>query len=118
MVEVSLDRFGDEGEDTAGLLSASLDDGQNRFYEPAASGALSPERELSPDDRMTQAALAGVIGRLDPVDVEERPKPLPMIVQLLAHPIEPRVAAIDSAQQQALHAPGGLDASAASVWCG
>jgi hypothetical protein len=40
MFEVSLDRFSDEGKDTAGMLSARLNDGQDRFDKPAAPSAL------------------------------------------------------------------------------
>ena len=46
MVEVSVDRFGDKGEDATGLLPAGFDDGQDRFHEPTSTGALRAEREL------------------------------------------------------------------------
>lgn len=103
MVEVGLDRFGDEGEDVARLLSARLDDREDRFDDPAPRGALGPERQFSPDHRVTQAAFTGVVGRLDLLNIKERPKPLPMIIEFPAHADEPWIAAARSAQQQASH---------------
>jgi hypothetical protein len=103
MVEVSLDRFGDKGEDVAGLLSARFDDGQNRLHEAASTSAWRAERELSPDDRVPQATLAGVVGRFHSLDIQQRPEPIAMLVQSVAHPLQTRVAAINSAQQQGFH---------------
>ena len=52
---------------------ASFDDGQNRFHEAAAAGALRTERQFSPDHGGAQGALADVVGRLDPLDVQKGP---------------------------------------------
>jgi hypothetical protein len=35
--------FGEEGEQVAALLAAGFDDGEHRFDEPAAGGALGAE---------------------------------------------------------------------------
>ena len=56
-------------------------------------GRFGAERELPPDDRVTQGALAGVVGRLDPLDMQKRPQPLPMVVQFPTHAHQPWVAA-------------------------
>jgi hypothetical protein len=73
--EVSFDCFGDEGKDVAGLLAARLDDRQDRFHEATPLGALRAERQFSSDHRVTQGALAGVVGRFDPFGVQKRPEP-------------------------------------------
>ena len=78
--EVGLNGFGDEVEGAAFLLAAGFDDGEHRFDEAAAVGALRAERELSPDHGVTQGPLAGVVGRLDPLDANERPQPIAVIV--------------------------------------
>ena len=68
---------------------------------PAA--LLRAEGELAPDDRMAQRTLARIVGRLDAFATNERPEPVAMLVQLLAHADQRFVAALDTAQQQTLH---------------
>jgi hypothetical protein len=60
-------------------------------------------REVSPDHRMTQRALARIVHRLDPLVMQERPQPLPMFVQFPARASHFFVSALHSAQQQTLH---------------
>ena len=81
---------------------AGFDHGEDRLHEAAALGALCAERQFPPDHRGTQGALADVVGRLDPFDVQERPQPIAMIVQSGAHSHKLRVAAEHPAQQQAV----------------
>src|SRR5271170_7412385 len=99
MVEMGLHRPGDEVKDALRLLPTGFDDGEDRLHKATSPFALGAERQFSPNDRMTQAALAGVVGRLNAVDLQERPKPFSMIVQFLTHALQPRVGAKDPAQQ-------------------
>ena len=77
MGEVGLDGGGEVVEGTAALLAAGFDDGQHRFQETAAAGALRSEGELAPDDGVTQRAFARVVRRLDTFLADERPEPGP-----------------------------------------
>src|SRR6516164_1225884 len=100
---MSLDSGREVFEAVAGLSMAGFHDGQDRLHEAAATGALGAERQLPPDYRRTQGTFADVVGRLDSLDVEERPKPVAMAIQRLTHPDQLRVAAEHPAQQQAVN---------------
>ena len=78
---MGLDCCRDIGEDVAGLLPAGLDHRQHRLDKAAATRALRAEGQLTPDDRVPQGALTGVVGRLDLL-LQECPQPLPVLVQL------------------------------------
>ena len=52
---------------------------------------------------MPEGPFRGVIGGFNAFLVDERPKPLPMVVKLFAHADEAFVAGEDTAQQQAVH---------------
>ena len=78
-----MDGGGEVLEGAAALLAAGLDDRKHRLHEAAAAGALRAERELPPDDGMTQRAFARVVRRLDAFLADERPEPIAMLVQQL-----------------------------------
>ena len=65
-------RFGEELETIARLSVTGFDDGQGFLDESAAVGALSSQREFSPDDCGTQSPLAGIVGWLDSLDVHNQ----------------------------------------------
>jgi len=71
--EVCLHRFSEVLETAAGLLTASLDNRENRFHEAATICTLGTKRELSPNHSWTQCAFTRVAGRFDPFDVQKRP---------------------------------------------
>ena len=66
--------MGDEGEDVALLLPAGFDHAQQGLHEAAARSTLGAEGQLSPDHRVTQGPLAGVVGWFDACVIEERPQ--------------------------------------------
>ena len=74
----------DELEDAPALFLAGLDDGQHRFDEAVAAFALGAETQLAPDHSVTQAAFAGVVGRLDYRITQERPQVLFVMIEFLA----------------------------------
>ncbi len=102
--------IGKEDEGIAALLAAGFDHRQHGLHETTAGGALRPERELPPNDRMTQRAFARIVRRLDPVVAQERPQPLPMFVQLPARAAHVAVTALGAAQQQTFHLAADRDA--------
>lgn len=85
------------------LLTAGLYDSEHRLDEATAICALSTKGQLAPDHGMAQGTLTGVVGGFDPLMTDQHPEPLTMLVQLLAHTHERRVASLDTAQQQTLH---------------
>ena len=97
------DGFGDVLEDVAALLAAGLGDGQQGLDESASGGALRAEAQFPPDDGVTQAPLGGVVRRFDAIDIQKRPQPVAMAVQLPAHASQTPIVAAQTAQQQALH---------------
>ena len=100
--EVGLHRVRDVLEAVARLAMAGFDNCQDRFHKAAAAGALSAERQLPPDHRRAQGALADVVGRLDSFEIQERPQPVAVIVQRSAHAGQFRIATEHAAQQQAV----------------
>lgn len=96
---MGVDSFADEGEDVSGLLAAGLDDRQDCFREPASRCTLGPDRQFSPDHRVTQGPLSGIVGRFHPLDIQKLPEPLPLSVQPVAHPIKPGVSLETAAHQ-------------------
>ena len=90
--DAGLDCLRDVVEHAAFLKPAGLNDGQHAFDEEAALHALSAERRLPPDHCMTKRSFGGVVGRLDAFVVNERPEPLPVRVELIAHAREPLVS--------------------------
>ena len=78
--EINLDRGGQIVEGTAILLAAGFDDREHGLNEATATGALCAERKLAPDHRVSQRALAGVLGRLDLFVTDQRPQPVAMRV--------------------------------------
>src|SRR5260370_32050124 len=101
---MSLQRAGQIVEHAARLLTAGLHDRENSGDEAAAMSALCPKRQLSPDHRVPQGALAGIVRRLDTFDLQEGPKPSAMLVQFLAHAIDGGIATPQYAQQALFHA--------------
>ena len=95
-----LDGLGEVVEGGPVLLATGLDDCQHRFDKTAAVIALCAKRKLAPNDTVTKGPLAAVVRGFDPVVFHVGPEPLAMIVQLLAHADQPRVATKHAAQQQ------------------
>ena len=85
MGEVCGNGLGDKVEDARVLLAASFNGGEHRLHEPAPGRALCAKRELPPNHRVTQRALAGVVGRLDPFHFQKGPQAIAMIIQRAAH---------------------------------
>lgn len=100
LVEVVLDGPGDVVDHGEVLLAAGFDGGQQGFDKPASLFALGAETQLSPDDRMTQAAFRRVIGRLDALHLKKCPQPFTVIEKLTTHPIH---GSAMTAQQQRIH---------------
>jgi len=67
-----MDSGGEVLEGVAALLAAGLDHRQHRFHEAAAGGALRAERELAPDDGVTQRAFARIVRRFYAFATDER----------------------------------------------
>ena len=108
-MEFGVDCFGDEVEGIARLLAAGFNDGQHAFSEATAADALRAEREFSPDHCVTQRSLTGIVGRLDPFFIHERPEPVAMVIQFVAHADQARVSA--GVVSQAATANAALDAN-------
>lgn len=85
------------------LLTTRLDHAQQRLHKPAPARTLRPERQLPPDHRLAQTPLCRVVRRLHALRLQKRPQPVPVLMQLPAHPHQPRVPAAQTAQQQAVH---------------
>ena len=98
--DAGFDRLRDVVEHAACLKTAGLNDGQHAFDEEAALHALSAERRLPPDHCMTKRSFGSVVGRLDAFVVNERPEPLSVRVELVAHACEPLVARTGATQQE------------------
>ena len=103
MSEVGSHRLSQMDEDVSPLLAARLDDGQDGGDESASVAALRAERQLPPDHRVAQGALADVVGEFYSFDLQKRPEPLAVCIQFLAHAHHFAVSAEPSAQQQAFH---------------
>jgi hypothetical protein len=86
----------------ARLAAAGFDHAQKTLHELTPRFRLGAERQLPPDDGMTQRLFGGVVGRLHTFDVNERPQVLAVLHQLLAKAIGERVAI--TAQQKGVHA--------------
>ena len=101
MVEAGCEGAGEVVEDAPALLSAGVDGGEQRLHKPAASGTLRSERQLAPDHRRAQGPFGRVVRRFDAVDLRERPQPVAVRVQFVAHAHQPCVGAEQAAQEQA-----------------
>lgn len=64
------------------LEAAGLGDRQHALGEALAGVGLAAERDLAVDDRAAQPAFGGVVGRLDAVDLGERPQGGPELEQV------------------------------------
>ena len=80
------------------LAAAGFDDGQQTLDEPTAGRRLRAERELSPDHRVPQRLLGGVVGRLDAFDLDESPQVFAVFHEFLAEAVRQRV--VVAAQQE------------------
>lgn len=78
------DGGGEPGEGVARLATAGFDHRQQAFDEAASLCGLCAEGELSPNHRVTQGALGGVVGRLDACDVHEGPQVVLVFDKFLA----------------------------------
>ena len=103
MGEVGGNGLGDEVEDAGVLLAAGFDCGEHRLHEAAPGRALRAKGKFPPNHCMTQRALAGVIGRLDPFHFQKGPQAIAMTIQRVAHASQSRAFAERSAQQQGVH---------------
>lgn len=98
--EVGFEGLSEVLEDVARLPTAAFHRRQEGFDEPAAARALRAERRFPPDHGGTQGSFADVVGRFDALHFRERPQPVAVVVKLLAHSFEPRVAAEDPARHE------------------
>ena len=98
--EVGMNGVGHEREGVATLLAAGFDDRQHRLHEATTAFALRSERQLSPNDGVTQGTLAAVVGRFHVFMVQIGPEPLPMVVQFVAHAHQTRIAAEGAASKK------------------
>ena len=58
----------------APLLLQRGRDREHAFGEPTAGGTVRAETALAPQDRGPERALRGVVGRVDPGDIDEGPE--------------------------------------------
>ena len=84
-MEVRLNRFGNVGKYVPILLATGFDHAQHRFHESAAGSALRAERQLSPNHRVPQRSLAGIVCRLDIIVLQKRLQVVHAIQNVLAH---------------------------------
>ena len=101
MVVVRLNGVREPGKGVAFLAATRLDGRQQPLHEATAGGRLGAERELPPNDRVSQRLLGRVVGGLDALDVDEGPQPFAVFLQLLAEAVDARVEV--AAQQVVLH---------------
>ena len=102
MRQMLLHSTGHERKHVAVLLPAGLDHRQQRLDELAAGRALCAERQFPPDHRVTQGPLGRVVGRLDPLVLQEGPQPLAVPVEFATHFGRARVAAVEPTLQKVL----------------
>src|ERR1035441_5197690 len=95
-----MDGVGYERECAAFLLTAGFDHRKHGLHEAAATRALRTERQLPPNDRVAKSTFAGIVGYFHIFVVQKGPKPLPMVIQFVAHAHQTLVAAEGTAQQQ------------------
>src|SRR3954449_7742276 len=63
-----------------------------RVRRSARRAWFGPERDLAVDDRRSERAFGGVVGRLDPLDGHERPERGPDLEQVVGEPAVPTSA--------------------------
>ena len=91
MVVLGFEGGGQEVEDFAFLWAAGLDDGQHRFDEAAAGGALGAEGEFAPDHGVAEDLFGAIIGRLNTGVGDEHPQLVPAVEEVGAERRTPRV---------------------------
>src|SRR5450759_4932444 len=77
------EHIGEVGEERAALQPAALRYGEQPLCRALAVLGLAAQGELAVDDRAAQAALGGVVGRLDAVELAEGPQRRPQREQVL-----------------------------------
>ena len=97
-------RVGEPSKGITFLAAASFNHGQHAFHEATAARGLGTERELAPDHRVTQGLFRGIVGRLDPFDIDEGPKTMAIRVKLVAEAVR---APVEVAAQQIIFDPRG-----------
>lgn len=98
--EVCRGRIGEVGEDRTLLEATGFARSEHAFDETTAGFALRSEREFAIDHGWTKCALGRVVRGFDALDVDEGPQPITVIPELLTHPLNPWIAAVDTTQQE------------------
>ena len=95
---MELDGVGEPGESVSFLAAASFYDGQQAFDEATARCRLRAERELPPNDRVTQRLFGGIVRWLNAGDIDEGPQRVLVLDEFFAEAVRLRVEV--TAQQQ------------------
>lgn len=84
------------------LQTACFAYGQDPFQVAADRRTLRPEAEFPVNHRRAKGSFGRVVRRFDAWHAGERPEPLAMLIQFVAHADQLVVAAEDAAQHQAI----------------